>query len=127
MPSCLVVDDIELNRDVIATEIFHLGFQVDKCANGKEALDYCEGHPMPDLIILDYVMPVLDGPSFLKKLRLMDNGTKPYVILCSALVSSDELRQGLNFGANDFLAKPFSDTQMRTALKKAGLYKPFDH
>ncbi len=101
----LIVDDSKVIRSAIR-EILELGnIQVTEASNGKDALELVYNN-VPDLVLLDVVMPGMDGISVLKTLRKSYSKLQLPVILVTSLGSSSEIVQALDFGANDYVTKP---------------------
>lgn len=101
----LIVDDSKVIRSAIR-EILELGnIQVTEAGNGKDALELVYSNT-PDLVLLDVVMPGMDGISVLKTLRKSYSKLQLPVILVTSLGSSSEIVQALDFGANDYATKP---------------------
>ncbi len=101
----LVVDDSKVIRSAIR-EILELGnIQVTEACNGKDALELIYNN-VPDLVLLDVVMPGMDGISVLKTLRKSYSKFQLPVVLVTSLGSSSEIVQALDFGANDYVTKP---------------------
>lgn len=112
---CLLVDDSSLVRK-IARKIFrNLGFETDEAENGKEALDKCLCR-MPDVVLLDWNMPVMDGLEFLKSLRRSEGGREPAVIFCTTETDVDHIQRALANGANEYLMKPFDQDSLVAKL-----------
>lgn len=95
-----------------------LGLQVKVCVNGREALDYCRANPMPELIILDGYMPEMDGISFLKRMRVLPGGERPYVVFCSASLERVDVALALDEGAECHFPKPITRDQIVYAVKQ---------
>jgi len=103
--SVLIVDDSKVIRSAIR-EILELGnIQVTEATNGKDALELVY-NSMPDLVLLDVVMPGIDGISVLKTLRKSYSKLKLPIILVTSLGSPSEIVQALDYGANDYVTKP---------------------
>ena len=101
----LIVDDSKVIRSAIR-EILELGnIQVTEAGNGKDALELVYNNT-PDLVLLDVVMPGMDGISVLKTLRKSYSKLQLPVVLVTSLGSSSEIVQALDFGANDYVTKP---------------------
>lgn len=83
--------------------------------NGQEALDFVRTHPV-DLIMLDYYMPVMDGRTFLSKLRA--EGILTDVIMVTAASEAKNVSELYNYGVSDYLIKPFDYNRFQTALQK---------
>ena len=80
--TCLIVDDSRIIRKVARRIVEGLGYEVDEAADGSEALAYCTG-AMPDVLLVDWNMPVMDGITFLRRLRAMPGGKQPKVLFCT--------------------------------------------
>lgn len=101
----LIVDDSKMIRTAIR-EILELGnIQVTEAANGKDALNAVHNN-LPDLVLLDIVMPEMDGVSVLKSLRKLYSKLQLPIILVTAKGSTNDIVQALDYGANDYVTKP---------------------
>ncbi len=101
----LVVDDIVENRAVMRDLIKPLGFDVSEAANGLEAID-CAAHAHPDIVLMDIVMPVMDGLEAIRRMRASTPLAKTPIIAISASVSKSDAEKTLAAGADVFLSKP---------------------
>ena len=89
----LIVDDNKTSRDIMQDVLSHIGFHTFQCASGLEALHFCEEH-MPDLILMDYKMPAMDGIETVRQLESsITKGKKPAVILITAYGSDEILEE----------------------------------
>ena len=104
----LVEDDKGIVR-FVRKGLLENSFSVDVATNGEEGLDAVL-HMKYDLVVLDILLPKLDGREVLKKIRSMDLQTP--VIFLTAKDSEDDIVQGLNLGADDYLTKPFSFNEL---------------
>ena len=104
----LVVDDEPLYVRLLKVNLEAEGYQVSSASNGEEALDLLS-HDLPDLIILDVIMPKLDGIKTCERIRQFS--TVP-IILLTALGEEHDRVNGLNIGADDYIVKPFSATEL---------------
>ncbi len=120
MKTCLVVDDSKMIRRVAGRILKELSFETQEAANGQEALDKCRS-AMPDAILLDWNMPVMDGLSFLKTLRKEPKGGMPVVVFCTAERSVDKIAEALSAGANEYVMKPFDSDIIESKFFMAGL------
>lgn len=100
----LIIEDFELLRDSLAQGLREAGFAVDATGDGEEGLWYATSGAY-DVIILDLMLPSLDGLSILKDLR--KRGSEAHVLVLTARDTSDDRVKGLNLGADDYLVKPF--------------------
>ena len=115
-------DEKDLNR-ILTSRLKAEHYSVDSCLNGEEVLDYIDGGAEYDALILDIMMPVLDGLSVLKKLR--NRGNQVPVLLLTAKDSVEDRVRGLDAGANDYLVKPFAFEELLARVRVL-LRKPAD-
>ncbi len=101
----LVVDDEENLRSMLRAALRHHGFEVALAADGREALDVLD-EVRPDLVVLDVMMPDLDGFEVCRRMRA-DNDATPVLFLTARDGTEDKVR-GLKLGADDYVEKPFS-------------------
>lgn len=101
----LAVDDIPLNLLLIQKMLSKLNFKIKTASNGRTALESI-AKERPDLILLDLMMPEIDGFEVIKRLRENPETADIKIIILSALNSSDDIVKGFNLGANDFITKP---------------------
>lgn len=120
MKTCLVVDDSKMIRRVASRILKDMEFNTEEAENGQEALTYCKSQ-MPDAILLDWNMPVLDGMSFLKSLRAEPGGDRPVVVFCTAERSIEKISEALNAGADEYVMKPFDSDIIASKFFQAGL------
>lgn len=119
LKTILVVDDSTNIRAMVATYLEGEGFRVLPAADGREALEIARQDP-PDLIVLDLMMPHVDGYSFLRAYRR--EGDAPVIILTAKLEEVDKVL-GLELGADDYVTKPFGmrelTARIRAVLRRA--------
>ena len=120
MRRCLIVDDSRVIRTVSRHIVESFGFEVLEAANGEEAISLCETS-MPELILLDWNMPVMNGLEFLSALRSTPGGAKPKVLFCTTEHDVAHVRQGLEAGADEYVMKPFDHESLRGKLLAVGL------
>ncbi|HOW91174.1 MAG TPA: response regulator transcription factor [Anaerolineaceae bacterium] len=104
----LVVDDEPLYIRLLKVNLEQEGYQIVSASDGEEALEAISLN-MPDLIILDVVMPKLDGITVMQRVRQFSNVP---IILLTALGEEQDRVKGLNIGADDYVVKPFSATEL---------------
>jgi len=119
LKTCLIVDDSRIIRKVARRIIEDLGFEVDEAADGAEALTYCMGL-MPQVVLLDWQMPVMDGLSFLRRLRDLPGGRAPKVLFCTIETRADRIAEALSAGADDYVMKPFDGEILQSKLAEVG-------
>ena len=120
MKVCLVVDDSRVVRKVARRIVEGLGFECREAEDGQKAYESCQ-ESMPDGVLLDWNMPVMDGIDFLKKLRQMDNGSLPKVVFCTTANDMDHITQAMQAGANEYIMKPFDNDIIESKFKQVGL------
>lgn len=118
--TCLVVDDSRVMRKVALRIVEQLNFEAVEACDGLEALTYCRA-AMPDAILLDWGMPVMDGLEFLRQLRKEPGGQKPIVVFCTAETNPAKIRTALDFGANEYIMKPFDGDIIASKFEEVGL------
>ncbi len=120
MASCLIVDDSPTIRKITRRIMEEFKFQCTEAEDGKDACDACENN-MPDIIILDWNMPIMSGIDFLLHLRAMDGGDRPKVVFCTTENGMDFIQNGMAAGADEYIMKPFDKTILESKLCQLGL------
>jgi PleD family two-component response regulator len=120
-PKILIVDDEPFNVDTLEQELDDLGYATVSAANGKQALTQVAAEE-PDLILLDIMMPEMDGFQVLSHLKAEAAWRDIPVIVISAMTDLGSVVKGIKLGAEDYLAKPFNEVLLRARLE-AGLAK----
>jgi len=100
----LVVEDDSFVMDIYQTKLGEAGYEVEGAINGLEALKKIE-EKKPDLILLDIIMPQMDGMEFLKKMKSQKEFEKTPVIMLTNLSQKEEIDKGFELGARDYLIK----------------------
>lgn len=120
MKTCLIVDDSRVIRKV-ARQIFEsLGYSCDEAEDGQVALDASKAK-LPNFILLDWNMPVMDGLTFLRELRKLPGGEAPSVVFCTTENDLAHIQEALSAGANEYIMKPFDADIIRGKLEQLGL------
>jgi len=126
MPDILVVDDDPNLREVVTYALSRAGFSVRTVRDGREALAEVDRHP-PDLVVLDVMMPELDGLEVCRRIRA--KGRLPIVFLSSRDEEVDRVL-GLEMGGDDYITKPFSTRELvarvRAVLRRAAPPDPHE-
>lgn len=117
--TCLIVDDSRIIRKVARRIVESLGFEVDEAGDGAEALTYCMA-AMPYVVLLDWQMPVMDGLTFLRRLRDLPGGRGPKVLFCTIETRADRIAEALSAGADDYVMKPFDGEILQSKLAEVG-------
>jgi len=115
MTKILVIEDMQSLRENIVEALELLDFEAVGAENGLVGVQFAQEH-LPDLIICDIMMPELDGYGVLEALRQVpETATIPFIFL-SAKADKTDIRQGMNKGADDYLTKPFTVEELRSAI-----------
>ena len=120
MKSCLIVDDSKVVRKVARRILEDLHFAIEEAADGKIAMEACLKH-MPDAILLDWNMPVMNGIEFLRTLRGTAGGSAPVVVFCTTENDLAHIQQAIGAGANEYIMKPFDSDIIQAKFAQAGL------
>ena len=119
MKTCFIVDDSRVIRKVSRHILETLGFTVEEAENGQDGLNKCEG-VMPDVVLLDWNMPVMSGIEFIKHLRQREGGDKPKVVFCTTENDVAHIREAISAGADEYVMKPFDHETLQIKLQLVG-------
>jgi two-component system chemotaxis response regulator CheY len=120
MKSCLVVDDSKVIRKVARHILETLDFTVEEAEDGREALTRCDAN-MPDVVLLDWNMPVMGGMEFLRTLRRTDYQSQPKVVFCTTENDAAHIRAAIDAGADEYVMKPFDRDTLESKLQIVGV------
>ena len=120
MKQVLVVDDSPVIRKIARRILEGMNFQTAEAADGQQALSACS-FLMPDAIIVDWSMPVLDGFDFMKQLRRMPGGDKPKILFCTSEYDVAQIARAMHAGADDVLMKPFDKELVKAKFEDIGV------
>ena len=120
MKDCLIVDDSKTVRRIVSHIMQGFQFQCREAENGELAQQECQ-KGMPDLIMLDWNMPVMNGIDFIQVLRTMENGTAPRVIFCTTESDNSFIERALMAGCDEYIMKPFNREIVGLKLVQLGI------
>ena len=120
MKSCLVVDDSRVIRMVARKIMEELEFDVVEAEDGQVAIDCCN-QVMPDAVLLDWHMTVMDGIEFLYALRQLPGGEKPKVVFCTTKNDLEHIQEAIKAGADEYIMKPFDSEIIQSKFSQVGL------
>jgi two-component system chemotaxis response regulator CheY len=120
MKTCLIVDDSSVIRKVARRILEGLDFRIVEAEDGAKALAICQ-ESLPDAVLLDWNMPVMDGYEFLRNLRSMPGGETPKVVFCTTENDVAHIARALHAGANEYIMKPFDREIMTAKFHEVGL------
>ena len=121
MKTCLVVDDSKVIRKVARHILEALDFSVAEAGDGQEALTHCTTEPAPDVILLDWNMPVMSGIEFLRALGETNLPRRPKVVFCTTENGSAHIRAAIEAGADEYVMKPFDRETLESKLQIVGM------
>ncbi len=117
MSRVLIADDDRMSCKVLGSLLTKWGYQADIVYNGDDALRELLQPDAPPLAILDWIMPGLDGIQVIRKLRETHRDSYTYLLLLTAKEQKEDLLEGLDAGADDYLKKPFDAQELRARLR----------
>ena len=120
MKTCLVVDDFGVVRKIARRILEEMHFQITEADDGEKALEVCR-LAMPDAVLLDWNMPVMDGYEFLGHLRRLPGGDAPKVVFCTTENGMDHISRALHAGADEYIMKPFDREIVAAKFHEVGL------
>ncbi|HXD38722.1 MAG TPA: response regulator [Rhodanobacter sp.] len=115
-----MVDDSRVVRKVARRILEAHGFAVAEAADGQAALDSCRAS-MPDCVLLDWNMPVMDGLAFLKAVRAEFGAGNPPVVFCTTENDLAHIAQAIEHGAQEYIMKPFDEEILLSKFAQVGL------
>ncbi|GIL60978.1 hypothetical protein Vafri_15766 [Volvox africanus] len=124
----LSVDDDSVNQSVIKSLLGSTGYEVVAVSSGVEALRYVSTAPaLPDLVLLDCMMPEMDGYEVLQRLRTMTPNVHVPIIMVSAQTEEEHVVCGLDLGADDYVTKPFKRNELLARIRAQLAYGEWEH
>ncbi|QQE63345.1 response regulator [Leptolyngbya sp. BL0902] len=117
MSTVLVVEDSLPQREMITSLLRGVGLQVDTAGDGVEALEHLQGQ-LPDVIVLDIVMPRMNGYELCRKLKADPSTQHVPVVLCSSKGEEFDRYWGMKQGADAYIAKPFQPAELVGTVKQ---------
>ena len=120
MKTCLVVDDSRVIRKIARQMLETLDFAVEEACDGGEALARCR-ESTPDVVLLDWNMPVMGGMEFLRALRSADLDRRPKVVFCTTETDFARIRAAIDAGADEYVVKPFDRQTLQAKLEHVGV------
>jgi len=113
----LIAEDDPVSRLVLTTNLTNWGHEVVAAVNGMEAWKASQEEDAPQLVILDWMMPELEGPEVCRRMREVPTAISPYIILLTARQGAKEVVEGIQAGADDYLTKPYHRDELRVRVQ----------
>ncbi len=117
--SCLILDDSRLVRAIARAMLESLGMTVLEAADARDALVQCAVTP-PDMVLVDWNMPDMNGLEFISALRNSASHPQPHILLCSTEKRLGAVRGALRLGADSYILKPFDKQRLAHRLRRFG-------
>lgn len=115
----LIAEDEYTTRLMVQVSLENWGYSVNSVADGKEAWEIFKKPEAPDVAILDWEMPEVDGVELCKRIKNLQRANPVYVILLTGRDSQKDIVQGFDAGADDYMTKPFNDDELRARVRVA--------
>src|SRR5258705_8623653 len=119
-PLCLVVDDSRVIRRMATDILKSLGLRPAEAEHGLAAVEFCRT-TVPDMVLLDWNMPEMDGITCLRALRAMNLNPRPFVVMCTTENGMSKIREALEAGADEYIMKPYDQEVLLDKLVQVGL------
>ena len=120
----LLADDDEMYRTLLISTLTRWGYEVIAVDGGEQALERLAAEDAPSLVVMDWMMPDLSGPEVCKRLRANSSSRYTYVLLLTARSKTEDVVEGLEAGADDYLTKPFSIEELLARIRVASATPP---
>ena len=117
----LVIDDSKVMRRIVAGILEGLGYEVEQAGHGREGLDVLEGGYVPDLVCVDWNMPVMDGLQFVSAVRANPAWRALTLMMVTSESEQSQIVRALAAGAHEYVIKPFTADALRDKLALLGL------
>ncbi|MBI2745798.1 MAG: response regulator [Burkholderiales bacterium] len=121
--SVLIVEDDELTSSLLKFLLERERYTVELAADGRAGLTYIQNHAPTTIVLMDVMLPFLDGFELLRELRALEAWRDTRVIMLSAKSQGSEIARALDAGADDYLVKPFKPEELFARLRR---YRPVD-
>ena len=117
----LIVDDSKILRKLVSRMLQEMGIEVAEAGHGGEALDYLRKSAQPDVALVDWNMPVMDGCEFVRAVRGNSAFDRMQIMMVTAQTEVTQVALALDAGANEYLMKPFDKEGLAEKLQLLGL------
>ena len=113
----LIAEDDSISRTVLEGLLMKWGYEVVVAHDGTKAWDLLQQENAPRLIVLDWMMPGIDGVEICRRLRAAGKGTYSYIVLLTMKGDPESIVEGLDAGADDYMVKPYNMEELRSRLR----------
>jgi phosphoserine phosphatase RsbU/P len=112
----LIAEDDQVSRRILEVTLTGWGYQTVITPDGKAAWEVLNGPDSPDLVVLDVMMPQVNGFELCRRVRKLRDSIPPYIILLTGMSSKEDVIRGIKAGANDYLTKPFYREELKVRV-----------
>ena len=119
----LVIDDSKTTRMILRRMLKELGFEVEEAENGQEALAQLESSPLPNIALVDWNMPIMDGYQFVKSVRSKAKFNKLLLMMVTTETELDRLTAAIEAGVDEYVMKPFTKEVIEEKFEILGLVR----
>jgi phosphoserine phosphatase RsbU/P len=113
----LIAEDDRTSRNLLSMVLTKCGHEVAETVDGAAAWEVLQRPDAPRLVVLDWMMPEMDGPEVVRRVRAVETDQPPYIIMLTAKGTKADIIAGLEAGANDYVAKPFDAGELRARVE----------
>ena len=113
----LLAEDDRLSRRALGTALYRWGYDVISCSDGIQAWEQLKADDPPEIAVLDWMMPGMDGLEICLNVRRLPNPTSTYIILLTSRDEDLDVIRGLEAGADDYIRKPFDQSLLRARVR----------
>ncbi len=117
----LVVDDSRATRRIVGDIMRRLGYEITEAGNGREALDRLEEFGAPDVVLVDWNMPVMDGLEFIKHVRANEAFALLPLMMITTETEMERMAYAFVAGVNEYVMKPFDEATIHEKLRLIGI------
>jgi DNA-binding response OmpR family regulator len=112
----LIAEDDLTSRIMLQSVLSKWGYEVTSASDGEEAWNVLQGTDAPPLVVLDWMMPGMDGLTLCRKLRAQERADPIYIIILTSNGESNDVVRGLEAGADDYVSKPYDNEELRARV-----------
>jgi DNA-binding response OmpR family regulator len=112
----LIADDDQIARRLLQAQLIKWGYDVVTAENGSDAWSYMQRTDAPHMVILDWMMPDIDGVELCRRLRSLERTRNAYIVMVTSKDRKQDIVTALEAGADDYLSKPFDPDELRARL-----------
>jgi two-component system chemotaxis response regulator CheY len=118
--NALIIDDSRVLRRILNEMLGQLGFEVTEAVNGRDGLDKLEAGPAPDVVLVDWNMPVMNGLDFVRAVRANQRFRELPLMMVTSETEVEQMSLALAVGANEYVMKPFGKEVIADKLQMLG-------